>query len=133
MNALVKALVLPALLVLVTATQAQAPLKAGDMVWAEWRPNSWYHGKIAKVDGKKYHIAFDDGDKATVEATKIALDKVPNRDKVAVQNVRVLAKFKGTKFFPGKVAGFADDNFDIQFDDGDKDTVNLKDLRLISK
>src|SRR5262245_7414694 len=95
--------------------------------------NAWFHGKIARVEGKKYHIAFDDGDRSVVEAGKIARDIVPNRAKAAVVNLRVLAKFKKGRFYPGKVTGFKDDEFDILFDDGDKDTVNLKDLRLIAQ
>ena len=112
-------------------TPDQGPLKAGDVVWAQWKPNAWYHGRIAKVEGDRYHIAFDDGDKAVVTATKLALDHAPERELVAVRNVRVLAKFKKGRFYPGKIIGFTDDQFDVQFDDGDKDTVGLKDLRLI--
>ena len=133
MKGVVSCLALFGLLVAATAAAAQEKAKAGDVVWAEWKPNAWYHGTIAKVEGKKYSIAFDDGDKSTVEAPQIAVDSAPKRELAAVINVRVLAKFKKGKFFPGKVTGFADNKFDIQFDDGDKDTVDLNDLRLIAK
>jgi DNA repair protein Crb2 Tudor domain len=132
-DAVVKCLVLPALVVLATSAPAQAPPKAGDVVWAEWQPNKWFHGKIARVEAKEFHIAFDDGDKAIVEAAKVAVDRTPKRELVAVVNTRVLAKFTKAKFYPGKVTGFSSNNFDIKFDDGDTDVVDLKDLRLLAK
>jgi hypothetical protein len=132
MNAVVKGLVLSALLVLTSAAPAQQRIKTGDVVWAEWMPNAWYHGKIAKIAGKEYHIAFDDGDKATVDLSKIALDRAPRKGDVKL-NVRVLAKFKKGAFYPGKISGIDGGNYNIQFDDGDVDTVKLDELRLIAK
>ena len=66
MKKMVSCLTLFVLLAAATAATAQEKAKAGDVVWAEWKPNAWFHGKVAKVDGKDFHIAFDDGDKATV-------------------------------------------------------------------
>ena len=103
MKAVVSCLALFVLLVAATAATAQEKAKVGDVVWAEWKPNDWYHGKIAKVDGKDLHIAFDDGDKNVVDASKIAQDRVPKKDQVKV-DTRVLAKFKKTRFYPGKIA-----------------------------
>lgn len=133
MNTRVQGLVLFALVVLATAAPAQDRLKAGDVVWAQWKPNAWFHGKIAKIDGKKYHIAFDDGDRAVVDAAGIARDRVPTKEAVTVLKVRVLAKYKKGRFFPGKVTAVTGKRFAIQFDDGDKDTVDLEELRLIGK
>jgi ribosomal protein L21E len=118
------------LLVAATATTAQEKVTVGDVVWAEWRPNSWYHGKIAKVDGKDFHIAFDDGDTAIVDGSRIALDRVPRKNMLKVET-RVLAKFKQGHFYPGKIANIGGDRYGIKFDDGDGDTVALDDLRLI--
>ena len=132
MKKAVSCLALFVLLAAATAATAQEKAKAGDVVWAEWKPNAWYHGKIAKIDGKDFHIAFDDGDKATVDASKIALDRAPKKDLVKV-DTRVLAKFKQTRFYPGKIAKIDGDRYDIQFDDGDVDSVALDDLRLIGK
>jgi hypothetical protein len=132
MNAVVRCFVLSALLVLPTAAHAQERLKVGNVVWAEWMPNAWFHGKIAKVAGKQYHIAFDDGDKAVVEAPKIALDRVPAEAAVK-RGTRVLAKFKKGNFYPGKVTDIDGDLYDIKFDDGDVDRVKRNELRLIAK
>jgi Tol biopolymer transport system component len=105
---------------------------AGEVVWAEWRPNAWFHGKIARVDGKDLHIAFDDGDKATVDASRIAPDRVPGKDMVKV-GTRVLARFKQIRFYPGKITKIEGDRYDVKFDDGDVDNVALDDLRLIGQ
>jgi hypothetical protein len=84
------------------------------------------------VDGKDFHIAFDDGDKAVVDASKIAPDRVPKKDMVKV-DTRVLAKFKQMRFYPGKVVKIDGDRYEIKFDDGDVDKVTLDDLRLIGQ
>jgi hypothetical protein len=132
MKKMVSGLALFFLLAAATAAAAQEKAKAGDVVWAEWKPNAWFHGKIAKVDGKDLYIAFDDGDKATVDASKIALDRAPKKDLVKVET-RVLAKFKKGGFYPGKITKIDGDHYDIKFDDGDVDTVTLDDLRLIGQ
>jgi ribosome maturation factor RimP len=117
-------------LVAVTGVSAQDKVTVGDVVWAEFKPNFWFHGKIAKVDGKDFRIAFDDGDEAVVDGSKIALDRAPKKDMVKVET-RVLAKFKQGRFYPGKIAKIDGEHYDIKFDDSDADTVALDDLRLI--
>jgi uncharacterized protein (TIGR03067 family) len=115
------------------SSSAQQTLKAGDVVYAEWMRNAWFHGKIAKVDGEQYHIAFDDGDKIVVASAKIALDRVPKKEEVKV-DTRVLAKLStGINFYPGKVSKIAEDRYEIKYDDGTSDSVKLESLRLISK
>jgi hypothetical protein len=111
---------------------AQEKVTVGDVVWAEWKPNAWYHGKIVKADGKDFHIAFDDGGKTVVDSSKIAPDRVPEKDMLKVET-RVLAKFKQARFYPGKIARIDGDRYDIKFEDGDVDTVALDDLRRIGQ
>src|SRR5262249_5366723 len=111
---------------------AQQMAEVGSEVWAEWRPNSWYHGKIAKVDGKNFHITWDDGSQDTVVNSNIALDRVPKRSAVTI-DTRVLARFKQNYFYPGKITKINGDRYDVKFTDGDVDTVPLEDLRLIGQ
>jgi hypothetical protein len=133
MNALVKSLVLFSLLLPATVVRAQQGGKVGDVVWAEWVPNMWYHGKIGKIEGGKYHIDFDDGDKKAVEINKIAPDRAPAATDVKV-GTPVLAKFRNLAFFPGKISQVMQGGqYGIQFDDGDTDVVPLVNLRLIGK
>jgi hypothetical protein len=133
MRTVVKCLVPCAFLFIASCAAAQNPPKPGDAVWAEWQPNAWFPGKLAKLDGRKCFIAFDDGDKAIVDMSKVAVDRVPSRDAVKV-NTRVLAKFTDGHFYPGKIAAIGpDQEYAIQYDDGDTLKVPLADLRLISK
>jgi hypothetical protein len=132
MKRVVSCLALFVLLVAAAAATAEEKPKAGDVVWAEWKPNAWFHGKIAKVDGKDFHIAFDDGDKAIVDTSKIALDRAPKKDMVKV-DTRVLAKFKQTRFYPAKITKIDGDRYDIKFDDGDVGKVTLDELRLFAE
>src|SRR5262249_22942442 len=74
----------------VAGVTAQDKPKQGDIVWAEWKPNAWFHGKIAKVAGKDFHIAFDDGDKNVVDISRVAIDRAPKKNDVKV-DTRVLA------------------------------------------
>jgi hypothetical protein len=120
------------LLVLTASVSAQDDPKVGDIVWAEWENNAWYHGKITKKTDKDFHIEFDDGDMADVEASQIALDKEPVKKDIK-KGTRVLAKWSNDHFYPGKVGDVKEDgNYHIEFDDGDKGDAALKDIRLIA-
>jgi hypothetical protein len=106
--------------------------KEGDVVWAEWTINDWYHGKIARKTASGYEIKFDDGDTATVAGSKIAPDRAPKGD--LLKGTRVLAKWSDDKFYPGKVADRkADGSYAVDFDDGSKGPAKLSDLRFIGR
>lgn len=120
-------------LFLAAAAPARDTLKEGDVVWAEWQTNAWFHGKIGKKTDKGYQINFDDGDVADVEVGQIALDKEPAKQDLK-EGVRVLAKWSDDKFYPGKIAEVKNDGtYRIDFDDGDTGDAGLKDIRLICK
>lgn len=53
---------------------ADAP-KVGDKVWAQWKPNDWYPGKVAKACPTGLHVVFDDGDEADLAVSLIAVDE----------------------------------------------------------
>jgi len=124
-----------ALIVLFVGVQVApaAEPEKDDAVWAEWKPNEWYRGKVTKKDKGEFDILFDDGDKATVKAGQIALDKgITKKD--AKEGIAVLAKFKKGNYYPGKIAKVTEDGtYEIKFDDGDEDTVTLDELRIIHK
>ena len=120
------------LLALTAPVLAQDAPKEGDVVWAEWQNNAWFHGKITKKTEKGFHIEFDDGDMADVELSQLALDKEPAKDQVK-KGTRVLAKWSNDHFYPGKVGDVKEDgSYHIEFDDGDHGDAALKDLRLIA-
>jgi hypothetical protein len=109
----------------------QAP-KAGDTVWAQWRPNAWYHGKAAKAADVGLHIDFDDGDKADVPVSLVALDRAPKKRDVQV-GTRTLALWTDGRYYPGTVTEItAKGEYQIQFDDGATLAVALADLRPLA-
>jgi DUF971 family protein len=117
-------------LMAVSSTPAKTA-KVGDVVWAQWRPNDWFHGKVGKKADIGLHIEFDDGDTADLPVTAISIDKAPAKDVVKTGS-RVLATFNG-KFFPGTVTEAADGKYKIKFDDGDEGENRLDELRLLNE
>jgi hypothetical protein len=78
-----------------------------------------------------FHVHFDGGDRVVVRGDKIALDRAPERRDVR-RGMRVLARYRGGRFFPGRVEQvFPDGSFRIQFEGGDMGQAGLRDLRLI--
>src|SRR5262249_53077754 len=57
-------------------------VKAGDVVWGQWRPNAWYKGKATKKTDSGFHVTFDDGDEADLPPSLIAADRAPKKDQV---------------------------------------------------
>lgn len=107
--------------------------KVGDVVWAEWKENDWYKGKISKASPKGYTIDFDDGETATVKATQLALDKAPDKAGV-VKGTRVLAKWEDGRLYPAKVAEIKKTGaVTVDFEDGATGEAVLKELRVILK
>jgi len=129
----ISCLAVVALLALVSPSHAQDTPRVGDVVYAQWQPNDWYHGKIGAKTAKGFRIDFDDGDKKVVASEEIAIDKAPARREVKEES-RVVAKWPDDgRFYPGKVGRIRDDGkFHINFDDGGEANVVLQDIRFIS-
>lgn len=127
----VKRVLLGAVLValLISFAHAGEEITVGEAVYAEWVPNGWYHGKIAKSCEAGWYIAFDDGDRKCCTKKQIVKDIVPKASKVKA-GVKVLAQWGDKKFYPGTVAVVGDGDFAINFDDGDKGKVKLAQIRL---
>jgi hypothetical protein len=108
---------------------AAGTLKVGDVVYAEWTSNGWYHGKIDKACQGGWHIAYDDGDQKCCTPAQIAKDVVPPANKVTV-GAAVLAQWSDQKYYPGTVSAIAGGDYSINFNDGDKGKVKLAQIRL---
>jgi hypothetical protein len=130
MKAFVKLFVLLVLLSVAAPVPAQAVPKVGDPVFAQWKKNDWYHGRVAKKSAEGFHITFDDGDKAVVGPRRIALDRVPSKSEVEL-GTRVVARWNGDgRFYPGKIDEIGTDGrYRIKFEDGDVGHARLKDIR----
>ena len=100
-----------AALLLIPGTQrdlgAQAALKAGDIVWAEWQPNAWYHGKIERKCDLGWHVLFDDGDQKCCHPDKVVKDVAPPKGLVKKAS-RVLAQWTDGRYYPGIVASIVE-------------------------
>jgi hypothetical protein len=132
MKAVAPLLAAAALLGLSSPSPAQTAPTVGDVVWAQWKPNDWYRGKVARKTDKGYHIDFDDGSKAVVSSSLIAIDKAPEKADVKV-GARVVARWRAdNRFYPGKVGKIIDEGFHIEFDDGSRSNVGIRGIRLIS-
>jgi hypothetical protein len=107
------------------------PAQVGDVVWAQWTPNAWYHGRTDGVCAGGLHIQFDDGDKACRNRALIAVDAAPG---AVGKGDRVLAPWKNGKLYPGTVGDLVGPaRFRIHFDDGDVGHSHIGGLRLIGR
>lgn len=113
------------ILLLFLGTIAQTAFKVGDRVEANWLgKGTYYSGKIAEVDGEKYHIHYDDGDK---EWTTAGFMKavVPSLFNVGD---RLEGDWKGT-YLPCEVKKVKDGLYYVKYDDGNLDWVAEDKLR----
>jgi len=116
----------------VTAAGNAKALKVDDIVWAQWRPNDWYHGKVKKTGDGGYHVEFDDGDEADLPSALIAIDQAPEVKNVKV-GARVIAVFSDGKFYPGTVIAIDKETCKIKYDDGDEADAPVSDVRAIGE
>ncbi|MFH1529931.1 MAG: hypothetical protein ABIK09_04245 [Pseudomonadota bacterium] len=110
-----------------TAAQAGAP-KVGETVWAQWKPNAFYHGKVDKTCDWGLHVQFDDGDQGCFRADLVAVD-APMPAAAVKPGARVLAKWSDGKLYPATVTGKPDGgNVEVFFDDRTPYKASVKDL-----
>lgn len=108
------------------------PAKVGDTVWAQWKPNDWYHGKAERACPLGLHVVFDDGDSLCVHASLIAVDApLAAADKGPAAGARVLAIWSDGRYYPATVRAAAKDGFDVVYDDRAAGKVAAKDLRVL--
>lgn len=114
---------------LAASLPAQQPLPAGTAVFAEWGENSWFHGRIRGTCDDGYDVLYDDNDTKCCTPGEIIVDVVPAREDV-VHGAAVLAQWGTDRFYPGVVSSVNKGSFDIRYDDGDRATVTLEQIRL---
>lgn len=113
-------------------TSAMAAPKVGDKVWAQWKPNDWYHGKVSKTTDVGLHVAFDDGDQADLPLALVCHDRAPKAADVKAGS-RVLGLWTDDKFYPGTITAVEGGKYSVTFDDGDTRIVGLDQLRLLNE
>lgn len=92
---------------------AQTP---GDWVLARYRGGDyWFPGIIQSVSGNRVVVAYDDGDKETLNVRNV-------RPYDWAIGHRVECNFKGAgKWYPGVIASLAGGTIGINYDDGDRE------------
>jgi hypothetical protein len=91
----------------------------GDWVLARFkRGNHWYPGIIQSISGDRVTVAYDDGDRETLNLADV-------RPYNWAIGTRVECNFKGQgKWFPGVIASLAGGTVGINYDDGDTERTN---------
>ena len=130
MIAMIRFLTLAILALTLSTQSARAqPAYVGAVVWAQWTPNSWYHGRVDRTCPGGLHVQFDDGDQACRSFAQIAVDQGA---RLVRPNARVLAPWRNGKMYPGRVtARLPNGLFQVRFDDGDSRAVALGSMRTI--
>jgi len=109
---------------------AESEIKSGDVVFAEWVSNGWYHGTVGDECGNNsFTILFDDGDTKCCLKEIIVPDIIPRKMSV-LPGKKVLAQWSNGRFYPGIVSGINGDVYNINFDDGEKGKVTLDQIRI---
>lgn len=113
------------------APQAQAPVvtakyAVGTKVEARWKGGMWYKGTVAAIaaDGT-YSINYDDGDKeSSVKESNIKLQAVAAPAAAYKVGDKVDAHWKGGQvWWKATISKVnADGTYDVNFDDGDKES-----------
>ncbi len=119
-----------AFLILVTVIAAAEPvLKPGTVVFAEWFENQWYNGTVQEPCADGYRILAETGEVKCVPLDGLVLDVVPDAADVD-SGVAVLAQWGTGLFYPGSVSAVNGNSYDIQYEDGDRSTVRLNQIRI---
>ncbi len=109
---------LVALGILLSASVALA-FDKGDRVIALWEDGYWYPATVESVKDDVLTLAFDDGDRATVDAERVnALDWRAG--------TKLECRFPGNnKNYPGVITKRKGEQVRIVYDDGDKAEVHI--------
>ena len=95
------------------AFQAEEP-KVGAHVLALWEPdNVYFVGTVAEKKGTGYLVVFEDGDTATLPASKIRANDIKAGSKVT-------ARWDDGKYYAGTVSKVAGRALSIKYADGDE-------------
>lgn len=99
--------------------------RVGDRVLANWSHDEyWYPATIRTIDGERFYIRFDDGDKEWVASDRMMYIDIEVGD-------RVHCRWKGGPYYyPGRVARQEGENIFVHYDDGDKERTTISFVRV---
>ena len=99
--------------------------KKGDKVLAQWATNSWWSGKVEKIDGDKVTVAWEDGSKpSAVNKETVMAYPTEGTAKMPKAEQFVLAKpASGSKWVYAQTVSVKDKNIEIKDASGNTRTV----------
>ena len=105
---------------------AQTRWAVGDRCLANWSADEfWYPGTIIEVEGKSYHIHFDDEGREWLTADSLTVEDLRIGDVVQARWM------VGTVYYRGKIADRIKDVIHIHYDDGDKEWTTIGVVRVV--
>jgi hypothetical protein len=99
-------------------------LSTGDRVLARWFDQLWYPGVILAVEGKRIHIAFDDGDQAHVTCDQVRALDVGVGDHVSCR------RRGGPFYLPGEILKKEGERICVRYDGGDEEWTSVRMVRV---
>lgn len=102
----------------------ESQIGIGKRVAAMWSNGSYFLGTVTGVEGERFDILFEDGDRLAVESAKV----VPLReDTPFTVGDQVIAAWKGISMYPGVVTKVHAKSCLVKWDDGDQPLLVAKD------
>ena len=112
------------------AARAAKVFEKGEKIEALYKgKKNWYSGVVDRYDedAGTYDVTYDDGD--TEKGVKQENIRAGVGDSELDVGTRVEARYKGKKkYYPGKVAARSGDTYDIDYDDGEKESGVARNL-----
>lgn len=101
---------------LVSGATAASAQTAGDWVLGRYKNGQyWFPGVIQSIQGDKTIVAYDDGDRETLDISRVR----PYNWSIGS---RVECNFKGSgTWYPGKIASLGRETVEVNYDDGDRE------------
>jgi hypothetical protein len=96
----------------------------GNRVAAMWSNGGYFLGTVTEIEGDRYDILFEDGDRLAVNSAKVIALREDTSFSVGD---RVVAAWKGISMFPGIVTKVHAKSCMVKWEDGDEPLLVAKD------
>jgi hypothetical protein len=96
----------------------------GNRVAAMWTNGGYFLGTVTEIEGARFNILFEDGDRLAVDSSKVV---ALGEDTPFAVGDRVMAAWKGISMYPGVVTKVHAKSCMVKWDDGDEPLLVAKD------
>lgn len=126
MNKRILFFALGAFAVFALAACSSKVIATGDVVWAQWGENSWYHGTVGSGCADGFTVNFDDGTDGCYPTGKIVSDSAPASVGVGDD---VVARWTDSVYYTAKVTAVSGDTVSVAYGDGTTGDVTMSQVR----